>query len=81
MEKNGFGALVPCLPPLRALPSDRRRIDMEEKYNDNVFAFELQVKFQARRFRFKLNSKRGLILFLIVLAVKIIASLVRYGPF
>lgn len=54
---------------------------MEEKNNDNVFVFELQVRFQARRFGFKLISKKGLTLFLIMLAVKTIASLVRYGPF
>jgi hypothetical protein len=54
---------------------------MEEKNSESVFSFELQLRFQARRIRFRLNTKKGLILFLGVLTVKIVLLLTRYGPF
>jgi hypothetical protein len=54
---------------------------MEQKNNQQMIAFELQMKFQAKTFRLSLSTKKGAIIFAIVALGKLLFGYLRSGFF
>tara|TARA_Y100001935_G_scaffold255477_1_gene268804 strand:- start:813 stop:974 length:162 start_codon:yes stop_codon:yes gene_type:complete len=53
---------------------------METKENDNKFVFELNLKLQMKDYRLRYVTKKGWIVALILIAIKLGFFAVRAGP-
>ena len=53
---------------------------MEKNKTDDKITFELNLKFQLRDYRFRLTSKKGWLVALIIIAIKLLVGFIREGP-